>query len=69
MIILAAGWLKEHQADVDALNVFPVPDGDTGTNMYLTLLDAAKEVQEVKSQNVTDVVEALAVGSLMGGPG
>lgn len=69
MILGATGWVKEHQSDIDALNVFPVPDGDTGTNMYLTLLDAAKEVQEVQSDDVTDIVEAMAVGSLMGARG
>ncbi len=69
MVIAAACWLNEHQAAIDALNVFPVPDGDTGTNMYLTLLDAAKEVQKIEEDDLTKVMEALATGSLMGARG
>ena len=38
MLFSALLWLKEQQALIDSLNVFPVPDGDTGTNMYLTFL-------------------------------
>ncbi len=69
MVIAATCWLNEHQAEVDALNVFPVPDGDTGTNMYLTLLDAAKEVEKAEEGQVTNVIEALALGALMGARG
>lgn len=54
---------------IDALNVFPVPDGDTGTNMCLTLECAAQEVQKVKTESVAQVADAVALGSLMGARG
>ena len=44
MIIAGANRLEEHKHSVDELNVFPVPDGDTGTNMSLTMMSAAREV-------------------------
>lgn len=69
MIVAAASWLKQHQAEVDALNVFPVPDGDTGTNMYLTIFDAAKEAKKIEEESVSAVANALANGSLMGARG
>ncbi len=69
MIVAATLWLNENQAEVDALNVFPVPDGDTGTNMYLTLFDAAKEVENIEENEVSKVLDAFANGSLMGARG
>ncbi len=69
MIVAATLWLNENQAEVDALNVFPVPDGDTGTNMYLTLFDAAKEVENIEENEVGKVLDAFANGSLMGARG
>ena len=60
----------EHRRDqVDRLNVFPVPDGDTGTNMYLTLLSAVKEGEKRAGEKVGPVVKAISSGSLMGARG
>ncbi len=69
MILAATLWLNKNQAEVDALNVFPVPDGDTGTNMYLTLLDAAKEIENIEENEINRILEAFAKGSLMGARG
>ncbi|MDD3852349.1 MAG: DAK2 domain-containing protein [Syntrophomonadaceae bacterium] len=60
----------EHNRDsVDLLNVFPVPDGDTGTNMYLTLLSAVKEGEKVQDKPLGKVARAISMGSLMGARG
>lgn len=66
-----AGCIKlEHNRDqVDLLNVFPVPDGDTGTNMYLTLLAAAKEGEKNSQATLGKVAKAISLGSLMGARG
>jgi DAK2 domain fusion protein YloV len=66
-----AGCIKlEHNRDsVDLLNVFPVPDGDTGTNMYLTLLSAVKEGEKNLNQPVSKAARAISMGSLMGARG
>ncbi len=69
MIIAGAGHLEQHKQIVDELNVFPVPDGDTGTNMSLTILAAAKEVEKTDSLNVYEVSKAAANGSLRGARG
>lgn len=62
-------WLGEHKSLIDSLNVFPVPDGDTGTNMYLTVSAALKEAEKAGSASVADVADAIALGSLMGARG
>ncbi len=69
--LLASGTacLSAHKAEVDALNVFPVPDGDTGTNMYLTFQSALREVMQNPSENVNDILESAAYGALMGARG
>jgi hypothetical protein len=54
---------------VDLLNVFPVPDGDTGTNMYLTLLAAVKEGEKHQQEPLSKVAKAISMGSLMGARG
>ncbi|MEA4882109.1 MAG: DAK2 domain-containing protein [Clostridia bacterium] len=64
-----AAWLGENKSIIDSLNVFPVPDGDTGTNMYLTVSSALKEAQKVKAGSVGSVADAIAMGSLMGARG
>lgn len=66
-----AGCIRlEHNRDkVDLLNVFPVPDGDTGTNMYLTLLAAAKEAEKNGHEPLGRVAKAVSLGSLMGARG
>src|SRR5690554_4819115 len=69
MFLSSLMWLKEKQSLIDSLNVFPVPDGDTGTNMYLTFLDAVKEAKKIKENDVSKINEALAKGALMGARG
>jgi len=68
--ILAAGveTLVGHKEEVDALNVFPVPDGDTGTNMSLTFQAALREAEKA-SDEVPDILERAAQGALMGARG
>lgn len=61
-------YLQKHKAAVDALNVFPVPDGDTGTNMSLTMQAAVKEI-DAQFKDVGQVAKAVAKGSLMGARG
>jgi DAK2 domain fusion protein YloV len=69
--LLASGTacLNAHKAEVDTLNVFPVPDGDTGTNMYLTFQSALREVMQNPSENVHVLLESAAYGALMGARG
>lgn len=62
-------WLQLHQEAVNALNVFPVPDGDTGTNMVLTMRSAWNEVADVTEQHVGRVAHGVAHGALMGARG
>lgn len=69
MICVAAAFLEKNKKAIDALNVFPVPDGDTGINMSLTLQTAAREVREGKKDSVGSVGDALALGSLKGARG
>ncbi|NLJ72097.1 MAG: DAK2 domain-containing protein [Syntrophomonadaceae bacterium] len=68
---IKAGCIKlEHNRDkVDLLNVFPVPDGDTGTNMYLTLLSAVKEAEKNIDKPLGNIAKAASKGSLMGARG
>jgi hypothetical protein len=61
--------LEENRSVVDVLNVFPVPDGDTGTNMVLTMKSALKEMQKLESPKLADMIQAAALGSLMGARG
>jgi len=68
-IIHAAFVLRQNKKIVDALNVFPVPDGDTGTNMSLTMDQAAKELEEISSSDLKKVADKAAWGSLMGARG
>lgn len=69
MIITAAKLLDINRSSIDALNVFPVPDGDTGTNMSLTIQSAVKEISNCKSNNIADVTEAISKGALRGARG
>lgn len=61
--------IAEHQKEIDRLNVFPVPDGDTGRNMYLTMAAAVKELDKVNGVGIGSVGEAVARGSLLGARG
>ena len=69
MIITGAKLLDVNKANVDALNVFPVPDGDTGTNMSLTIQSAVKEVVNCNSNKIADIAEAVIKGALRGARG
>jgi DAK2 domain fusion protein YloV len=62
-------WLRHHQESINALNVFPVPDGDTGTNMVLTMQSACKEVADCTERDVGPVAHKIAHGALMGARG
>ena len=70
MILAGAALLEANVAHLNALNVFPVPDGDTGTNMSLTLSAVVRELSALDDQAGTDVVSAaVARGSLRGARG
>ncbi|HLH69906.1 MAG TPA: DAK2 domain-containing protein [Candidatus Dormibacteraeota bacterium] len=62
-------WLSAHQEEINRLNVFPVPDGDTGTNMMLTLQSAVEDIKESQATEVSKVARIAAHGSLMGARG
>ena len=69
MILVGAKQLDINRARVDALNVFPVPDGDTGTNMSLTMQSAVRELTACQSSAFTDVCDSLSKGALKGARG
>lgn len=69
MILNGAKLLDINKEHVDSLNVFPVPDGDTGTNMSLTMTSAAKEVSSCPSNNVDALCDAVSKGALRGARG
>ena len=69
MLISAANNLYNHYPEIDALNVFPVPDGDTGMNMNLTLASGSKEVQNRNDDDVFEIAKAFSKGLLMGARG
>lgn len=69
MVQQGAAHLANNAKAVDALNVFPVPDGDTGTNMNLSMTSGAKEVKANVSDHIGNVAAALAKGLLMGARG
>ena len=69
MIVSGANNLFNCYPQIDALNVFPVPDGDTGTNMNLTMTSGSKEVQNSNNDNIYEVARAFSKGLLMGARG
>ncbi len=69
MFVSGANNLQNNKDLVDKLNVFPVPDGDTGTNMSLTISYAIKELAKVQNDDITDIGKSLSKGSLMGARG
>ena len=69
MIIAGANELAANKQLVDAMNVFPVPDGDTGTNMSLTVMAAAREAEKKGSLMAADVTKAASSGALRGARG
>ncbi len=69
MVISGANWLESNKDYVDSLNVYPVPDGDTGTNMSLTMRSAIREVNMVTTNNLDDIGDAVSKGALKGARG
>ena len=69
MVINGAINLKNNHAEVDALNVFPVPDGDTGTNMSMTITSGVRELENCESSSIIENAKVLSRGALMGARG
>ncbi|MFR2300648.1 MAG: DAK2 domain-containing protein, partial [Clostridium paraputrificum] len=69
MVVNASNRLAEESDFVNSLNVFPVPDGDTGTNMSMTFKAAVKEIENINSTSIGEVSKKLAKGALMGARG
>lgn len=69
MLVSAANNLYNHYPEIDALNVFPVPDGDTGMNMNLTLASGAKEIANRNDEDVYTIANTFSRGLLMGARG
>ena len=69
MVLAGAALLEKNREAVDALNVFPVPDGDTGTNMSLTMASATREINSKEFIRADEAAEALSKGALRGARG
>ena len=69
MFAAATAWLEKNAPDIDELNVFPVPDGDTGTNMLLTMRSSVEEAYRAPDHSASAVAQALAKGALLGARG
>lgn len=69
MFLAGAANLEAKKEFINELNVFPVPDGDTGTNMTLTIMSAAKEVQALENPDMVSMAKAISSGSLRGARG
>ena len=69
ILFLAKDLIFNTKDQINQLNVFPVPDGDTGTNMYLTLESALKNLNTVKDQNINIVSKKIAKNAVLGGRG
>lgn len=65
----ATDWLNVYKDQVNALNVYPVPDGDTGTNMHLTLQSVRRELDTCETNKMESVARAIAYGALLGARG
>ncbi len=69
MMVSASKLLDINREKIDSLNVFPVPDGDTGTNMSLTMQSAVRELSQHKTNNLHDIADAVSKGALRGARG
>lgn len=69
MLVQSSIQLAENKERVNSLNVFPVPDGDTGTNMYLTITQAIENISSLDKPSITELVKAMSKGCLMGARG
>jgi dihydroxyacetone kinase-like predicted kinase len=68
-VVAATAWLTRNAEAINAINVFPVPDGDTGTNMALTMKSAIAPVQDSPSHSAAEIASAISHGALMGARG
>ncbi len=69
MFCVATRWLERNATIINALNVFPVPDGDTGTNMLLTMRSTMAEAARANDTDASDIAQCMARGALMGARG
>ena len=69
MFLAGAKNLENKKEWINELNVFPVPDGDTGTNMSMTIMSAAKAVSELENPTMKELAKAISSGSLRGARG
>ena len=69
IFLAGAALLEKNRAYIDSLNVFPVPDGDTGTNMSMTMQSAVREIQNCKGTTVSDIAAAASLGAPKGARG
>jgi len=69
MIAAGSSWLEKSVPDINAINVFPVPDGDTGNNMFLTMRSTIEEGDRASGHGVSAIAKAMAQGALMGARG
>ena len=69
MFLNGAKNLDSKKDWINELNVFPVPDGDTGTNMTMTIMSAAKEVSAIENPDMASIAKAISSGSLRGARG
>lgn len=69
MLVSGSNNLYNHYPEIDALNVFPVPDGDTGMNMNLTMTSGAKDIENLEDSNIFNVAKTFSRGLLMGARG
>jgi len=69
LLAASLAWLERHSEAINALNVFPVPDGDTGTNMLLTMQSAYSEIADSPQDAVGEIAQAASYGALMGARG
>lgn len=69
MVMNGAINLKNQHKEIDALNVFPVPDGDTGTNMQMTMMAGVREMNNCQSSSIVEMAKSLSRGLLMGARG
>ena len=69
MMTMASKLFDINRDRIDAMNVFPVPDGDTGTNMSLTMQSAVKELKQIKTNRISEMTDAVSRGALRGARG
>ena len=68
-IISGANNISKYRTEVDELNIFPVPDGDTGSNMSMTIAAAAQELSQIESESIAEVSRQAASALLRGARG